>query len=218
MPREQFNPSTQRVLFNPDTKKVLMVGAICDECEEMGFETPSSIKVITAGILSCEGVNCCPGTQQRKANTSQGDGWGREYILNQGLVGWSNGVPYWQATPPSYPCWWGCIHHGDYGGYDYYNLGECKGGVAEHINYVVCTVTVLVTGQKMIQIQVWLGCDPPIAGYAPAQIFFGIDDINPEGDNCFNYGDIYNNTHKCTGSDDECEGEGTAIILPWPPP
>lgn len=222
MPREQFNDDTQRALFNPDTKRVLMVGGICPECAEMGFETPNQAKVTLAGILSCEGTNCCPAGEKLRADTGHGElSWDGSFILEQGRINVNGATPYWQDTPKHLlACWFGIIHYGDYGGFDTYYLQDCKGGVEGHSDYYILVPRLLIhkTGEIYY-------CDLAVnlffQGFEQGsmQIFKSISEveINPEGEFCLPYDTVIENEHECGVSPYVCRGDGTAIITPWPP-
>ena len=226
MAKIQFNPNTQKVLFNPGTKKVLMVGGECEHCTAFGKETPANIKVTFSGILSCQGIvwpNCCPGPEQLWAQTSYGicndqSSWYGEFILNQGRVDWVAGVPYWRNNATEVPCQWWAISQEDYGGYDTYHLGECQGGIDFHTdyNYFVTKVLVYTQAEELrVEVSAWLCHGGEVPGCL--LIFEGVFNSGGSPAACLPYSQIINNDHVCEGGWNQCIGEGTAIITPWPP-
>jgi len=224
MARVQFNPSTQKVLFNPDTQKVLMVAAECGHCVDIATDgiTPTLLKVDFSGILSCYGFNCCAATIRR--NTDYGVGWNNGYILEQGLVDWDQGVPYWRDNATIWPCWWSAIYTGDYGGYDQYNLENCQGGLVEHYDFYGCVPRVSIgRAGDDLQANVWydLNAKGAISGNCLHRQIFGANlNFGSSPAKCMPYGtDIPNGTgFRCEGDPMPCFGDGIATITEWPPP
>ena len=221
MPRAQFNPSTQMASYISANKFQQAIGVDCDVCLHFERVTPENIKVTLANILCCEGFNCCPGAEQLFALTDYGNGWNREYILSQGFIDVSNGVPYWKyGGTPHYPCHWSAMINDDFGSFDIYNLGECAGGVAHHgtFDWIVVHVIVYTDYDKTIlhaNIDVTLYESGTTNWY---QIFEQSPiDVMPYPD-CFPYNLVIQNDEKCEHEDNQRFGEGTAKITEWPPP
>jgi len=232
MAKLQFNPNTQRVLFNPDTKRVLMVSGECEHCTAFGKETPANIKVTFSGILSCQGIvwpNCCPGAEQLRAQTSYGicndqSSWYGAFVLDQGRVDIEAivcppGIPCWRNNASEIPCQWWAISKEDYGGYDTYHLGECQGGIDFHTtyDYFVTKVNVYTQAEELrVAVSAYLCHEGEVPGCR--QIFHAIKNCGSSPSACFPYGQTINNEDVCEGGDNECIGEGTAVITQWPPP
>ena len=220
MAREQINPSTQIVLFNPLTQKVLMVAADCDVCVAFGKDTPQYAKVTLANILSCTGTDCCEGTNQKFRLTNYGDGWNGEYIIEQGYVQNVGNYPVRVSPMDTNPCFWAAMIEGDFGEFDYYNLGQCQGGVAVHSTFDWLVIRVLMHMDvpetiRRCNMEAILVASGTSYWY---QIFLKTVFIATPYPDCLPYGVTIANEHTCAGDPMPCFGNGTFRFTEWPPP
>lgn len=218
MAKEQFNPSTQKVLFNPATQKVLMVAADCEACAAFGKDTPQYAQVTLSGILSCPGLDCCEGTPKFRL-TSYGIGWNGVYILEQGRVTNVGNYPVWESAQVR-PCSWSAMINDDFGGFDLYNLDGCLGGVAAHYDFdwlVIRTYMHMDVPEtiRRFDMTAFLVASGSVHWY---QIFLKTGFIATPYPDCIPYNVNISNDFTCVGDPMPCWGQGTFKFAEWPPP
>ncbi len=218
MAKEQFNPSTQKVLFNPATQKVLMLAADCEVCAAFEKDTEPYAKVTLANILCCTGLNCCESSEKFRL-TSYGVGWNGEYIIEQGRIVNVANYPVRQSAQ-DFPCHWGAMINDDFGEFDLYNLDGCQGGVAEHVlfDWLVIRVYMHMDVPETIRrcnMEVILVASGTVYWH---QIFLKTTFIATPYPDCLPYNVNISNSIVCAGDPMPCFGSGTFRFSKWPPP